>query len=151
MKLERNALGKLRLTLTDGSIHEPVAAIRAFPIHDTQGSISLVGADGHECAWIERAADLDHGSQAVLLEELNEREFMPEIQKISSVSSFVAPSTWRVETDRGPCELTLKGEEDIRRLGRTMLLILDTHGVHFMIRDPQQLDRHSRRLLDRFL
>jgi hypothetical protein len=151
MRLERNSLGRLRLTLKEGSVHEPVMAIRAFPIHDAEGSIALVGADGHECAWIESIAALDADSQAALKEELKEREFMPEIQKIVSVSSFVAPSTWLLETDRGPCELTLKGEEDIRRLGRTMLLILDTHGVHFMIRNPLQLDRQSRKLLDRFL
>lgn len=151
MKIERNALGRLRLVREGGGIEEPVSAIRAFPIHDAQGSIALVSADGHECAWIESIAALDAESQAALTEELKEREFMPEIQRILSVSSFVAPSTWHVETDCGPCELTLKGEEDIRRLGRVMLLILDTHGVHFMIRNPLQLDRQSRRLLDRFL
>ena len=151
MKLSRNSLGRLRLTFEDGRVHEPVTAIRAFPIHDSQGNISLVDIEGHECAWIEQASDLDAESQTALFEELKEREFMPEIKRIISVSSFIAPSTWTVETDRGACQLTLKGEEDIRRLGRAMLLILDTHGVHFMIRNPQQLDRDSRRLLDRFL
>ena len=42
-------------------------------------------------------------------------------------------------------------EEDIRRIGREGLLVLDSHGVQFLIRDLAQLDRHSRRLLDRFL
>jgi hypothetical protein len=150
MKLERTTLGRLRLTLEDGSVHEPVSAIRAFPIHDSQGSISLMGDDGHEHAWIEHGTALDAQSRNVLDEDLKAREFMPEIQRILSVSSFVAPSVWSVQTDRGPCELTLKGEEDIRRLGR-LLLVLDSHGVHFTIRNPEQLDRHSRRLLDRFL
>ena len=45
----------------------------------------------------------------------------------------------------------LKGEEDIRRLSRTRLLIADTHGIQFLIRDIGTLDRHSRKLLDRFL
>jgi hypothetical protein len=30
-------------------------------------------------------------------------------------------------------------------------LVADRHGVHYLIRDLSSLDRHSRRLLDRFL
>ena len=56
-----------------------------------------------------------------------------------------------MDTDRGPAQFVLKGEEDIRRLGRDVLLVLDSHGVQFLIRQPQSLDRHSRKLLDRFL
>lgn len=76
---------------------------------------------------------------------------MPEIQRIVEVSGFICPSVWQVQTDRGPAELTLKGEEDIRRLSRTRLLIADSHGVHFLVRDLGALDRRSRKLLDRFL
>jgi hypothetical protein len=47
--------------------------------------------------------------------------------------------------------LILKGEEDIRRLSASRLLIADTHGIQFLVRDMSQLDRHSRKLLDRFL
>ena len=32
-----------------------------------------------------------------------------------------------------------------------VMLIADAHGVQFMIRDVSALDRHSRKLLDRFL
>jgi len=56
-----------------------------------------------------------------------------------------------VTTDRGPAELILKGEEDIRRLSQNRLLIADSHGIQFLVRDVGRLDRHSRKLLDRFL
>lgn len=46
------------------------------------------------------------------------REFMPEIRRIEAVSGYVCPCQWEVETDRGMTRLTLKGEEDIRRLLR---------------------------------
>jgi hypothetical protein len=45
----------------------------------------------------------------------------------------------------------LKGEEDIRRLRGTGLLITDSHGVTYRIEDMRVMDRHTRRLLDRFL
>jgi hypothetical protein len=47
--------------------------------------------------------------------------------------------------------LLLKGEEDIRRLSASVLLVTDAHGVQFLIRDLARMDRYSRKLLDRFL
>ena len=78
-------------------------------------------------------------------------EFIPEIRRILSVSTFATPSIWQVETDRGPTQLTLKAEEDIRRLSPTALLIADSNGIQFLVRDIGQLDKLSKRLLDRFL
>jgi hypothetical protein len=86
-----------------------------------------------------------------VLQALNEREFLPEILQLEDVSSFATPSTWRVRTDRGSTQFMLKGEEDIRRLTGTVLLINDADGVQYMIRDMAAMDKHSRKLLDRFL
>jgi hypothetical protein len=90
-------------------------------------------------------------ARLLIEEELRLREFTPVIQRLVEVSSFATPSQWTVDTDRGRTSFVLKGEEDIRRLSRDALLVLDSHGVQFLIRQPQQLDRHSRKLLDRFL
>jgi hypothetical protein len=56
-----------------------------------------------------------------------------------------------VRTNRGHTQFILRGEEDIRRVNKTMYLVSDTHGVQYLIQDIQALDKHSRRLLDRFL
>eukprot|EP01035_Chromulina_nebulosa_P044750 gene44750-biopygen30769 len=91
-------------------------------------------------------------ARQLIEEELEVREFVPTIQKIIAVSSFSTPSTWDVETDRGPARLVLKAEEDIRRLGgRTRLLIAGGDGLQFRVKDTTALDKHSRRLLERFL
>ncbi|WP_026096779.1 DUF1854 domain-containing protein, partial [Ideonella sp. B508-1] len=74
------------------------------------------------------------------------------IQRLRSVSTFSTPSTWAVDTDRGPATLVLKVEEDIRRLPqRGRLLITSGHGIVFLVPDLTTLDRHSKRLLERFL
>lgn len=151
MQLQRNPLGQLVLVQPNGERIEPVVPVRAFPVQAPEGHVSLVGPDGHEVAWIERLDALPDAARTVLTEELSRREFTPVIQRLLEVSSFVTPSTWTVDTDRGRTQFVLKGEEDIRRLRRDVLLILDSHGVPFMIREPQRLDRHSRKLLDRFL
>jgi hypothetical protein len=87
----------------------------------------------------------------LIQEELNQREFIPEISRIRAVSTFATPSIWEVETNRGLTSLVLKGEDDIRRIDLNSLLISDGNGIQFLVRDIQKLDRHSRRFLDRFL
>ena len=152
LALARNAHGRLVLTLADGTAHEGVVPVRAFPIAAPGEGLSLVGSDGHELAWIDRLADLPAPARTLIEEDLAVREFVPTIERILSVSSFSTPSTWQVETDRGPARLVLKAEEDIRRLaGRTRLLIAGSDGLQFLVPDSTALDRHSRRLLERFL
>lgn len=149
--LTRNPAGRLVFTSRTGEVHEGAVPVRAFPISAPEAGLSLVGKDGHELAWITRLAELPDDTRALVEEELAQREFMPEIRRINRVSSFATPSTWQVETDRGVADLVLKAEDHIRRLAHTTLLIADGHGVYFLVRDIDQLDSHSRKLLDRFL
>ena len=146
-----NAAGRLVFTGADGIPHVGVVPVRAFPVSAAEEGLSIVDVDGHELAWIDSLADLPLGVQEVIRQGLQEREFMPVIQRLESVSSFATPSTWRVETNRGRFDFVLKGEEDIRRLSGGALLVVDSHGVQFLIRDLFALDRHSKKLMDRFL
>lgn len=150
-KLSRNAFGKLIVTGKDHQIHEGVIPVRAFPITAAGEGISLVDNHGHEVAWIESLIELPETDRNLIEEEFSSREFMPEIKRIDKISSFATPSIWQVQTDRGETQFTLKGEEDIRRLSPATLLITDSNGIHFLVRDRSALDRHSNKLLDHFL
>ena len=150
-QLRRNAFGRLVFQGADGVVHEGVIPVRAFPISEADRGLSLVTGEGRELLWIERLADVPAAERALIEEELAGREFMPEIRKLASVSTFATPSVWKVETDRGATSFTLRGEEDIRRLSPQTLLIADSHGIFYLVRDILSLDKHSRKLLDRFL
>lgn len=150
--LTRNPFGRLVFIDADGTAREAVVPVRAFALTAPDEGIALLSAEGHELVWIERLADLPLAQRMLIEEELSRRDFMPVIERIVSVSSFATPSTWRVETDRGPTELILRSEDDIRRLkGPGALLIADANGLHFMIRDRRQLDAASQKILKRFL
>ena len=149
--LMRDRFGRLMLQMPGQAELLPVVPVRAFPIGSPTECVSLMSLKGEEIAWIARLADLDATDRVLIEEDLTAREFVPEVQAIREVSSFATPSTWTIETDRGPTTLLLKGEEDIRRLGRTSLLIADGRGIQFLVRDIAALDRPSRKLLDRFL
>jgi hypothetical protein len=150
--LDRHPSGRLVYTGDDGDVHVSVTPVRAFPISEPEAGLSIVSAEGRELAWIERLDALPPAQRALIEDELAHREFMPEIRRLVSVSTFSTPSTWTVDTDRGPTTLVLKVEEDIRRLPeRGRLLITSGHGIVFSVQDMAALDRHSRKLMERFL
>lgn len=149
--LERNAFGQLVMTDADGTRHAGVVPVRAFPLTAPEDGISLVGPDGRERVWIDRLDLLSESARILLAQELAARDFAPTLQRLHKVSSFGVPSTWTVDTDRGPTRFVLKAEEDIRRLEGGALLIASAHGVQFRIPDVKALDRGSRKLLERFL
>lgn len=150
-QLHWNTAGRLVFTAADGTVHTGVVPVRAFPVSAAEEGLSIVDIDGHELVWIDRLVDMPTDLQASVRKGLQEREFMPEIQRLNSVTSYATPSTWQVDTDRGPFEFVLKGEEDIRRLSGGAMLVVDSHGVQFLIRDLFAMDRHSKKLMDRFL
>jgi hypothetical protein len=150
--LNRNTFGKLVYVDADGTAHEGATPVRAFALSAPDEGISLISAEGKELQWIDCLDDLPEDARTLIAAELAQREFMPVIRRIVSVGSFATPSTWQVETDRGAAELILKSEDDIRRLrGTSALLIADSNGIHFMIRDRTALDAHSQKILKRFL
>ena len=150
-QLKRQLSGRLQFIDAYGQKHEDAMPVRAFPLAAPDEGISLVSTEGHELVWIERLAALPADVAALLKEELALRDFVPQIRRLVSVSSFGTPSLWTVETDRGDTSFVLKGEEDIRRLKGSALLIASSEGVQYGIADMMALDRPSRRLLERFL
>lgn len=151
MSLERNPLGRWVWTDAQGMRHEQVVVVRAYPVTAPEQGAGVMDAEGHELAWFDRLDQVAQPLQALLREAIAEREFLPEIQQLKSVSSLVTPSVWTVQTDRGEARFMLKGEEDIRRLTGKTLIVSDVDGVQYLIRDPLALDKQSRKLLDRFM
>ena len=149
--LKHNTSGQLVFTSADGTLHTGVYPVRAFPISAPNQGLSLFTSDGHELAWLPSLEELDADVRALIEAELAQREFMPVIKRIKDVSSFATPSTWFIESNRGDTELVLKAEDHIRRLNHNSLLIADSHSVYYLVQDIDQLDKHSRKLLDRFL
>lgn len=149
--LSRNPFGRLVLTTAQGEVLEGVVPVRAFPIQSPDDGIAMVHTDGHEVAWIDSLSSVPEPAQSLIRDELATREFMPEILSIESVTSFSTPCTWHVVTDRGSTHFVLRGDEDIRRVGSTILLVTDSHGIQFLIRDRLNLSKDSQKILDRFL
>lgn len=148
--LHRDSLGRLVFIDAKGISHIGVHPVRAFPITATSVGIAIMNQSGKEVCWYPNVSDIPKAELVLIEEELAAREFMPVIEKITRVSTFATPSIWDIETDRGPTRIRLKGEEDIRRIAGNTLLIADSNGLQFLIKDATQLDKTSKKFLDRF-
>ena len=151
IQFDQGPSGRWYYVSAQGQQYDHVMAVRSFPVAAPEEGIALVDGDGKELLWIPHLDMLNDAVRARVLKAINQREFMPQIVKLYGVSGFLTPSTCDIETDRGRTSLLLKGEEDIRRLSASVLLVTDAHGVQFLIRDLARMDRYSRKLLDRFL
>ncbi len=149
--LHKDERGQLTLLDASGHRHENVEPIRAFPISDPEHWISLCDPNGREIVQIRDLAELSAEQRTLLVSELTRREFVPVIRRIVSISSLAEPCEWFVETDRGPTSFVLNSDEHVRKLGQDRALILDSHGLRYLVPDAKQLDAPSRRLLSRYL
>jgi hypothetical protein len=146
--LQRDDQGRLSVTDSQGCRHDNVEPIRAFPISDPEHWISLCDPNGREIVQIRDLAELSAEQRTLWL---TRREFVPVIRRIVSISSLAEPCEWFVETDRGPTSFVLNSDEHVRKLGQDRALILDSHGLRYLVPDAKQLDAHTRRLLSRYL
>ena len=149
-QLKRDSLGRLVFIDAHGHSHIGIYPVRAFPITAPGAGVGIMDQSGKEVHWYPDVAAIPSSELELIEEELAAREFMPVIEKITKVSTFATPSIWDLETDRGPTRIRLKGEEDIRRIAGNTLLIADSNGLQFLIKDSTQLDKVSKKLLDRF-
>jgi hypothetical protein len=149
-QLLRDLLGRLVFIDAIGESHVDVYPVRAFPITAPGSGVGIMDLSGKEIFWYPDVATIPKDEMTLIEAELATREFIPVIERITKVSTFATPSIWDIETNRGSTRIRLKGEEDIRRITGNTLLIADSNGLQFLIKDSTQLDKVSKKLLDRF-
>jgi hypothetical protein len=150
-RLHHDAWGRLVLTEADGREYAGVEPVRAFPVSDPAHGIAILDAEGHEVMWIDDLDGLPASVRALLEEEFRRWEFVPILRRVVQILAPVEPSEWVVETDRGPTRFTLNSEDDVRRLDEHRALVIDAHGVRYLIPDLSALDAASRHALERYL
>ena len=148
--LYRDAKGRLAFE-TDGRTYDGIKSIRMFPFTDPEHWISLCDQATHEIVCIEDLETLPSETRRLIREDLHAREFVPIIEKVMSISVAADPSEWHVKTERGATRFTLNDEDDIHRLNDHRILIIDSHGIRYLIPDIRRMDVSSRRILSHYL
>ncbi len=126
-------------------------AKRAFPFEKEEEFIILVSEDGTDLGFIRRLCDRTAEEQALLQKELKRRYFMPVITKIHRVKEQFAFSYWKVDTDCGPLEFSVRDTyKSLIHLGRR-IIVTDADGNRYDIPDSTKLDHASRKQIDLYL
>jgi hypothetical protein len=134
-----------------GRRHVGVIPLRTFPISEPEGCISLLAEQGREIAFLDSLTSLPERAANLVRRELACREFVPVIRRIVSSTDDNDLPRWQLETDRGDTDAQVHVDDGLRRLGEHGLLVVDIHGLRFLIPHTADLDAASRCVLDRYL
>ncbi len=140
--------GGLALVTADGNRHDRVLVVRAFPLSAPGGPVAVLNAEGRELLWAESLAAFPPATRQQLADQLAAGEFLPRIEAILSASRH-EPITWEVVTDRGRHRFQLAASDAVVRQPDGSATVTDAAGIWYLIPAVRQLDRRSRRLIER--
>jgi len=149
-RLERRADGGLDFVAADGTRHQDVDVRRGFPFSAPEAGVAVLTATGSELFWVDSLASCGRPLAELLEAILAEREFMPRVERITSVTEG-RPTEWDVVTDRGPHRFSVAHPDDVSRQPDGGVILTDTDGIRYRIPAAGGLDPRSQRLLERGL
>jgi hypothetical protein len=144
-QLQRNSFGRLELTDADGETHDGVVPVRAFPI-TARRRRHRPGRPARPRTGLDRPPRRPAGRPAAAGRKRARRSRIHACHRAHRQCLQLCHAEHL--GGRSPIVATtfvLKGEEDIRRLAAPALLIADSHGIQFLIRDRRALDRTAAR------
>ncbi len=124
----------------------------AFPFENPYKIISVQDRDGNEIGIIEDVSDFDEKTCEIIKRELKNTYFVPEIKKILSFKSRFGFASIKCVTNCGPCEISLRDPfRSITKISPERLLISDTDGNRYSIKNVSLLDKKSYRAIELYL
>jgi len=148
-----DSLGRLEVTLPDGSVHQDVKVALAFPISRPKRFIYLLDQEGKELGLIADPRKMEREARELLLAQADQAYFMPRITGIRRIEENMGIARWEVETDRGWSifDVVARSENSHWYVGRNKIVVRDADGNRYLIEDTTALDSRSRRMLDLYL
>ena len=153
----KGGLISLCYTAPDGTeeTFERVEIIRSFPITNPDDYLAVRNASGgrrEEIGLIPSIHLFDKETVDLLNEELDRRYFIPEITKLYSMKEKYGYHYAEAQTSAGRIKFVMNNPSNsIRTLEDGRVLITDTDGNCFCLRDPQKLDKASYRMIEIYL
>jgi hypothetical protein len=127
-----------------------VRPLRLFPLTDPAHWIAILDERGQELACIEDPSTLAADQRDALDAALARRHFVPVIRRIMAITRADDGHDWFVETDRGTTTFRIETDESIQTLGGGCIVIIDKLATRYLVPNVADLDRESRRKLERY-
>ena len=138
--------------LYDGRTFENLEPRRLFPTTGLEKYITLLDEEGIEKAVIRDLRTLPDAERKIIEGCLEEYYLIPRVQQILETREKFGVITLTTMTDRGPASIEIRNLlYGLKLVHGNRVLIRDGNDNRYEIPDINQLDKHSRQLLDNFL
>lgn len=144
---------RLRLTIGEEKSYVTVKPTWAAPLSHPKKYLSLLNGKGEEIITLtEPEKELTGDSFAAVKEEIAKRYLTATVKSIISAKGEFGATYWHIESDRGERDFVTQSlQENAQWLSATHLLLIDVDGNRFEVPNTEDLDPHSRLLLETIL
>ncbi len=141
---------------TGSRVHGGVFAVRALPASWPRQFLSLRYADGdgqeHEVGLVRDLADWPTQVQDLLERSLARRYFIRRLVAIDSIEQKYGLLTFRVDTNLGPAEFTMRSSHSqAQDYGQAGKILIDVDDNRYLIEDVEALPRRQQLLFRRYI
>ena len=148
----RKDLTLVDVELIDGRKFQNLEPRRLFPMSGLEKYITLLDEEGIEKAVIRDLKTLPDAERKIIEGCLEEYYLIPRVQQILETREKFGVITFNTMTDRGPATIEIRNLlYGLKLVHGNRVLIRDGNDNRYEIPDINQLDKHSRQLLDNFL
>ena len=146
----------LSMTMDDGPRYPRVVLRCCFPVSGEEVYLSVREANEEEeteIGIIQNWTGLAEADRQAVAAELGLHYFVPRILRVYRIKDELGFLYWHVETDKGDKEFVMRNSviHYTREVSPGHYLLIDVNEARYEIPDVSSLDRHSLRLLKRFL
>jgi hypothetical protein len=125
---------------------------RAFPFAAPNSYVSVFDTEMKEIGIIKELDELDAEQKKLVKREIERKYYAPRINKIYSISERQGFSIWKIDTEAGVLELTLRDNfKSIIHAGGDRIFIADNIGNRYEIESLSALDRASVKKIEIYL
>lgn len=140
----------------DGNIvekkYDRIFLHRAFPFDFPYAYISVLDSDSAEIGLIENVDMLGEENAKLIRAELDRKYYTPVIKQIISTKDKFGYSYWKILTDEGEREITLRDIfQSLLKVGSGRVFVNDIDGNRYEIPDIEKLDSKSYHKIELFL
>ena len=91
---------------------------------------------------------MEAGTRDLISQELERRYFVPIIEKVLSVKEEYGSVVWKVDTDKGEIEFTIRNMRDnMVELSASRIMLTDVDGNRYEVVDIGKLDLKSQAVI----
>ena len=154
--IHTGSFNTLHVTVKNERIYGGIFAVRCMPVRHPRRYLSLrhIDGEGHEqeVGMIRDLSEWPAEAQRLVEESLRKRYFVHEVRGIEDIRQMGGYLHFKVETDLGPVQFTMRSQSDrAQEFGSGGKMLIDTDENRYLVPDVEALPERDRRVFRRYV